>query len=157
MPAEKRDVIGAIRSAQQEVEGLVSATPESAWSKQAYEQGWNAKQLLCHIASTSRIAGFLISMAKAPGSGGMGADFDIDAFNAQQVAARQDKPIAEVLEEVCGNCQRDIESVENTPDDLLAQHFRAPWDMEGPLGDVIVGSVEEHFMMHVRDLAKAVS
>ncbi len=157
MPTEKRDVIGAIRSAQQEVEGLVSSTPESAWSKQAYEQGWNAKQLLCHIASTSRIAGFLISMAKAPGSGGMGADFDIDAFNAQQVAARQDKPIAEVLEELCGNCQRDIESVENTPDDLLAQHFRAPWDMEGPLGDVIVGSVEEHFMMHVRDLAKAVS
>jgi hypothetical protein len=157
MPAEKRDVIGAIRSAQQEVEGLVSSTPESAWSKQAYEQGWNARQLLCHIASTSRIAGFLISMAKAPGSGGMGADFDIDAFNAQQVAARQDKPIAEVLEEVRGNCQRDIESVENTPDDLLAQHFRAPWDMEGPLGDVIVGSVEGHFMMHVRELAKAVS
>lgn len=157
MPAEKRDVIDAIRSAQQEVERLVSSAPESAWSKQAYEQGWNAKQLLCHIASTSGIAGFLIGMAKGPGSGGMGADFDIDAFNAQQVAARQEKPIVEVLEEVCGNCQRDIESVQNAPDDLLAQHFRAPWDMEGSLDNVIVGSVEGHFMMHVRDLAKAVS
>jgi uncharacterized damage-inducible protein DinB len=157
MPAEKRDVIDAIRSAQQEVERLVSSTPESAWSKQAYEQGWNAKQLLSHIASTSRIAGFLISMAKAPGSGGMGADFDIDAFNAQQVAARQEKPVMEVLEEVRGNCQRDIESVQDAPDDLLAQHFRAPWDMEGSLGDVIVGSIEGHFMVHVRELAKAVS
>ena len=157
MPAEKRDVIDAIRSAQQEVERLVSSAPESAWSKQAYERGWNAKQLLCHIASTSGVAGFLIGMAKTPGSGGMGADFDIDAFNAQQVAARQEKPVVEVLEEVCGNCQRDIESVQNAPDDLLAQHFRAPWDMEGSLGNVIVGSVEGHFMMHVRDLAKAVS
>jgi hypothetical protein len=157
MPAEKRDVIGAIRSAQQEVERLVSSAPESAWSKQVYEQGWNAKQLLCHMASTSGVAGFLIGMAKAPGSGGMGADFDIDAFNAQQVAARQDKPVAEVLEEVCGNCRRDIESVQNAPDDLLAQHFRAPWDVEGPLGDVIVGSVEGHLMMHLRDLVKAVS
>lgn len=156
MPAEKTDIIEVIRGTQSEVEKLVSSAAESAWSKPAYDQGWNAKQLLCHIASTSGVAGFLVGMAKAPGSGGMGADFDIDAFNAQQVAARQDKPIAEVLEEVRGNCQRDIESVQNAPDGLLAQHFRAPWGVEGPLADVIVGSIEEHLMMHVRDLAKAV-
>jgi len=157
MPAEKTDIIEVIRGTQSEVEKLVSSAAESAWSKPAYEQGWNARQLLCHIASTSGVAGFLVGMAKAPGAGGIGADFDIDAFNTQQVAARQDKPIAEVLEEVRGNCQRDIESVQNAPDDLLAQHFRAPWGVEGPLGDVIVGSIEGHFMMHVRDLAKAVS
>ena len=110
MPAEKTDVIGVIRDVQREVERLVSAAPESAWSKPAYEQGWNARQLLCHIASTSGAAGFLIGMAKAPGAGGMGADFDVDAWNVQAVAARQDKPIAEILEELSGNCQRDIDS-----------------------------------------------
>ncbi len=157
MSAEKQDVIGAIRDAQREVEKLVPLVPASAWSGQAYEQGWNGKQLLCHLASTSGIARFLIRMAQAPGSGGMGADFDIDSFNAQQVAARQDKPVDEVLEEVCANCRRDIESVENAPDDLIAQHFRAPWGIEGALGDVIVGSIDEHFMTHVRDLAKAVA
>ncbi len=156
MPAEKTDIIEVIRNTQDEVEKLVSAAAESAWSKPAYDQGWNAKQLLCHIASTSGVAGFLVGMAKAPGSGGMGGDFDVDAWNVQAVAARQDKPIAEVLEEVRGNCQRDIESVQNAPDGLLAQHFRAPWGVEGPLADVIVGSIEEHLMMHVRDLAKAV-
>ena len=156
MPDSKTDIIGVIRNTQDEVEKLVSSAAESAWSKPAYEQGWNARQLLCHIASTSGVAGFLVGMAKAPGAGGIGADFDIDAFNTQQVAARQDKPIAEVLEEVRGNCQRDIESVQNAPDGLLAQHFRAPWGVEGPLADVIVGSIEEHLMMHVRDLAKAV-
>jgi len=157
MPAEKTDVIGVIRDVQREVERLVSAAPEPAWSKPAYEQGWNARQLLCHIASTSGVAGFLIGMAKAPGSGGMGADFDVDAWNAQAVAARQDKPITEVLEEVRASCQRDIESVQNAPADLLAQRFRAPWGTEGPLADVIVGSIEGHLMTHVRDLAKAVS
>ncbi len=156
MPADKTDIIAVIRDVQGEVERLVSSTPESAWSKQAYEQGWNASQLLCHMASTSGVAGFLISMANAAGSGGMGADFDIDSFNAQQVAARQDKPVTEILEEVRGNCQRDIESVQNAPADLLAQHFRAPWGVEGPLADVIVDSIKEHLMMHVRDLAKAV-
>jgi len=156
MPAEKTDIIEVIRNTQDEVQKLVSSAAESAWSKPAYDQGWNARQLLCHIASTSGVAGFLVGMAKAPGSGGMGADFDVDAGNVQAVAARQDKPIAEVLEEVRGNCQRDIESVQNAPDDLLAQHFRAPWGVEGPLADVIVGSIEGHLMMHVRDLAKAV-
>ncbi len=156
MPASKTDIIEVIRNTQDEVEKLVSSAAESAWSKPAYDQGWNAKQLLCHIASTSGVAGFLVGMAKAPGSGGIGTDFDVDAWNVQAVAARQDKPIAEVLEEVRGNCQRDIESVQNAPDGLLAQHFRAPWGVEGPLADVIVGSIEGHLMTHVRDLAKAV-
>lgn len=156
MPTKKDDVIAAIRGAQNEVERLVSSAPQSAWSKQVYEQGWNAKQTLCHLASTSGVAGFLIGMAKAPGSRGTGGDFDIDAFNAQAVAALQDKSVTAVLEEMCGNCQRDIESVENAPDDLLAQHFRAPWGVEGSLADVIIGSIEGHSMMHVRDLAKAV-
>ncbi len=157
MSDTKSNVIGTIRDAQREVESLVSSTPEAVWSKQGYEQGWNAKQILCHIASTSGTAGFLMGMAKAPGAGGMGADFDIDAFNAQQVVARQDKPVVEILEELRGNCQRDIERVQNAPDDLMAQHLRAPWGTEGPLADVIVGSIEGHFMMHVRELAKAVS
>jgi hypothetical protein len=156
VPADKTDIIAVIRDTQRAVQELASSAPESAWSKLAYDQGWNAKQLLCHIASTSGVAGFLVGMAKAPGSGGMGADFDIDAWNAQAVAARQDKPITEVLEEVCGNCQRDIDSVQDAPADLLVQHFRAPWGVEGPLAEVIVGSIEEHLMMHVRDLAKAV-
>ena len=157
MPAKKEDVIGAIHSVRQEVERLVSSTPESAWSGPGYEQGWNAEQLLCHMASTSGVAGFLIAMAKAPGTGGMGADFDIDAWNAQAVAARQEKPLAEILEEVRGNCQRDIESVQAAADDLLAQHFRAPWETEGPLADVIIDSIGEHIMTHVRDLAKVVA
>ncbi len=156
MPAGKSDIIEVIRNTQGEVERLVSSAAESAWSKPAYDQGWNAKQLLCHIASTSGVAGFLVNMAKAPGAGGMGGDFDVDAWNAQAVAARQDKLIVEVLEEVRGNCQRDIDSVESAPDDLLTQHFKAPWGVEGSLADVILGSIEEHLMMHVRDLAKAV-
>ena len=155
MSATRDDVIGAIRSAQDEVEGLVSSAPESAWSKHVYEQGWNARDLLCHIASTSGIAGFLIGMAK--GSGGMGTDFDIDAWNAQAVAERRGKPVSEVVGEVRDNCGRDIESVQSAPDDLLAQDFRAPWGVEGSLADVIVGSINGHFMTHVRDLEKAVS
>ena len=157
MPAAKGDVIGAIRDAQDEVERLVSSAPESAWSRQGYEPGWNARQLLCHIASTSGVAGFLIGMAKSRSTGGYSGDFDIDAWNAQTVAERQEKPIAEVLAEVRGNCQRDIQGVQNAPDDLLAQQVRAPWGMEGPLADVIVDSIGEHIMAHVRDLTKVVS
>jgi hypothetical protein len=156
MPAAKADIIEVIRGTQGEVEKLVSAAAESAWSKAVYDQGWNAKQLLCHIASTSGVGAFLINMAKAPGSGGMSADFDVDAWNVQAVGARQHKAIAEILEEIRGNCQRDIESVESAPGDLLTQPFKPPWGEEGSLADVIVGSIEEHLMTHVRDLAKAV-
>ena len=155
MPGRKEDVIAAIRNAEAEVERLVESAPEPAWSKGAYEQGWNAKQLLCHIASTSGVAGFLIAMAQASAGGGPGADFDVDSWNAQAVAERQDKAVEEIMEEARTNFRRDIAGVEAAPGDLLSRNFRAPWGSEGPLGDVIVASVQEHLMVHARDLARA--
>jgi hypothetical protein len=157
MPAGRDDVIGAIRGAQEEAERLALAVPDEAWSKGVHEQGWNAKQLLCHVASTAGIASFLLDMAKAPGSGGMGAGgFDIDSWNAEQVALREGKSLDEILDELRENCQKGMADVKGAGDELLSRQFRAPWGIEGPLADVIVGSIEGHFMVHVRDLEKAV-
>lgn len=57
---------------------------------------------------------------------GGGGGYDIDQFNAQQVAMRAERTVAELLDEVRSNLARDIAAVEKAPDEALAKRFRAP-------------------------------
>jgi len=156
MPASKEDIVDAIRTADKEAERLAASLTEAAWSTGVYEQGWNASQVLCHLADGSQITPFLINLAKTPPKPlPPGAYFDLDAYNARQVAARQGKPLSEIMGELRSGHQLSIEAVRAAPDELIAQHFRAPWGSEGPLGDIILEAID-HDMTHLRDLAGAV-
>jgi hypothetical protein len=158
MPANKSEVISTLREAQQEVEKVASSLPEAAWSKGVYESGWNARQLLCHLAESSGVASYLVGLAQAPAEGGgMPAGFDVDAWNGQRVAALQDKPLADLLNEARNNTDRNIAAVQAAPDDLMSKHIKAPWDIEGPLADVIIQSIQGHSAMHLADLRGAIT
>jgi hypothetical protein len=163
MSVGRGDVIRTLLGALEESERLVAAAPESAWSKPAYE-GWTAKQLLCHVASTSGVAGFVLAMARNRGMKAgasqpsrSGGGFDQDEWNSQQVAMREGRTREEVLDEVRANIRRDLQAVEAAPDELLAAHFRAPWEIEGMVAEVIAESVRGHLMMHLRDVAVAMA
>src|SRR3990172_4876480 len=161
MGASRQDVIDILNEVRTDVERLVETTPESAWTKGIYENGWNAKQVLGHLAAMSGVANFVMMMANAPG-GGMsgGGAFDVDQFNAQQTAMRESKTPADLLDEIRGNFTRDAGAVEKAPDDLLFKHYKAPWDVEGAavegtVADVIGGSLRRHYRGHLAELAAA--
>jgi hypothetical protein len=156
--ADRGDVIECLRNLRDEIVQLAEGAPEVAWSAATHEEGWNARQLLSHIASTSGVASFVLSLAQVAGSAaGRGGSFDIDAFNSQQVAMRENKTVSEVLDEVRSNLQRDIQAIEGAPEELLQKHFRAPWDVEGPVAQVISDSVNGHLGGHVADLRGALA
>lgn len=163
MGASRDDVIAELKSVQRDVEKLVETTPEGAWTKGVYENGWDARQVLGHLAAMSGVANFVIMMAQAPGSGmGAGGAFDIDAFNAQQTAMREGKTPADLLDEIRNNFTRDANAVEKASDELLSKHYRAPWDVEGAavegtVADVIVGSLKKHYRGHLAELATALA
>ncbi len=120
-----------------------------------YETGWNARQLLCHLADDN-VTAFLLALAQRPElAAGVGEGFDLDVFNSQQVALRADKSVDELLEEIRRNIDRDVRAVRNASDELLQAHFRAPWGAEGSLGEVIVVSLTEHVEEHLADLSSA--
>jgi Mycothiol maleylpyruvate isomerase N-terminal domain len=153
--ANKSEVIAKMQGLLAEIEQVVSDLPAGSWSKGIYEEGWDARQLLSHMASTSGTAGFLLRLGAASSSSELPAGFDNEAFNRQQVAARQDKRPADLVAEIKGIFERDIPAVRAAPDELMQKHFRAPWDVEGELGDVIVMSLEGHLGMHLADLRLA--
>ncbi len=157
MSASKSDIVKSMRNQQQEIEQLARSLPETAWSKGVYETGWNAKQLLCHLAESPGVAGFLLGFAKAPPSesGSAGPAMDIDVWNAQRVAALQGKSLSDLLGDLRTNSERNIAAVEAAPDDLLARPIKTPWGAEGPVADIILGSIQEHGGMHLADLRSA--
>jgi hypothetical protein len=153
--ASKDEIVTRIQDLQAQIEQTVASLPEQAWQAGVYEGGWNARQLLAHIASTSGTAGFILGMARASTAPSLGGSYDENTFNAQQVAAREGKSVNDILGEIQGNFERGINAVHEAPDDLLTWQFRAPWGIEGEVGDVIVMSLEGHLGMHLADLRAA--
>lgn len=156
MSATRQDVIDELTSVRGDVDELVGTAPAGAWANPAHSGGWDARQLLSHMASTGGVANFTLMLARGPaGATAAGGSYDIDQFNAQQVAMRAERTVAEILDELRANIARDIAGVEKAPDELLAKHFKTPWDVEGSVAEVIIESLRRHFRGHLAELAAA--
>jgi len=152
MVASKQEIISAYQQSARRLDGIVAGRCEEDLSKVVYV-GWTAKQLLCHLASTSGSAAFFIMMAQSAQS--MGAGFDVDRWNAEQVAARQDRPLEEIMAEFRAGHESSIQAVESATDELMVK--RIP-DFSGgmsALADVIKGSATDHEAEHLDCLEKA--
>ncbi|MCI0784196.1 MAG: DinB family protein [Chloroflexi bacterium] len=157
--ASKDSIIEGIRWVQAEAERVSAAMPEDAWDKGVYENGWNAKQILCHVALSANVPAFLIAAANAPEPAKLpgGAD-NIDDFNESQVAMRMEKPVAEIVKELNTTYEQAINVLQATPDELLAKQIRTPWQTEGELGALILDEdIRAHVMVHLADISGAIA
>jgi hypothetical protein len=156
--ATRQEICSTIEAFESDIQQAVSDMPDAAWSGGVYESGWNARQLLSHIASTSGVTSFILNMAQAPSlpaSDPRGGSFNIDDFNKLQVEMRAGKSTDEVLAEIRSNLQRDIGAIQAADEALINKHFKAPWDAEGRVSDMIVSSFHDHLGMHLADLKSA--
>src|SRR3990172_12567705 len=124
--ATKQEITSAIRAFVQRAEKIAGRLSPADWQKTVYERGWTVRQAYCHLAAMGGAVPFFISMATSPeppagGGGGGGGGFDVDAWNAQQVAGRQDKPIEEILGELKAGHENSIKTVEGTSEELLVK------------------------------------
>ncbi|TMB69811.1 MAG: hypothetical protein E6J43_03550 [Chloroflexi bacterium] len=154
--ASKDDIVRHMEQLRAEIEEAVSAMPEDGWSKCVYESGWNAYQLLSHIASMSGTGGFVLNLARMPSAPSLGAGFDEDGFNARLVAEREGRSTSELVGEIGANFARDVAAIRAAPEEVLTKQFRAPWGVEGEVADVIIESLQGHLGLHLADLRSAI-
>jgi len=152
MVVSKQEIISAYQQSTRRLDGIVAGRSEEDLKKVVYP-GWSAKQLLCHLASTSGSAAFFIMMAQS--GQGMGAGFDIDRWNAEQVAARQDRPVEEIMAEFRAGHESSIKAVESAADDLMPKQVPDFSGGMSALADLIKGSATDHESSHLDDLEKA--
>jgi hypothetical protein len=157
MVSTKQDVVKAVGAFVDRAESMAASFSPADWQKTVYEGGWNAKQVYCHLAAMGGIGPFLINMAvsPSPSPGGGQGGFDVDAWNAREVGARQDKPVEEILAELKSGYARSIDAIKATSDELLAKEMTTFWGESGTLAGILMASVIEHNAEHLDDVERA--
>ena len=155
----KRELLAALAASRDEVLGLVRAMDPARLEEGRYENGWNGRQILAHIASIEWSYPRLIDIARTPPApveealptrtmkGGNAA------YNDRQVAKREGMTVALLLGEFETNRAATIQAVEAADEELFARRIRSAGGVVGPLGTVFHQIAVAHVLGHAKDIA----
>jgi len=158
-PPSKTQLLTALAASRDEVLAIVRSMEPARLEEGRYENGWNGRQILAHIASIEWTYPRLIDVARtppapveaAPPSRAMKGGND--AYNERQVAKREHLSVAELLAEFEKNRAATIQAVEATEEALLARPIRSAGGVVGPLATVFHQIAVAHVLGHARDIA----
>jgi uncharacterized damage-inducible protein DinB len=154
----KSELLEALRASRDEVLQIVRAISPERLEEGRYENGWNGRQILAHIASIEWSYPRLIDIARTPPApveeapptrtmkGGN------DAYNERQVAKREHMTVAELLAEFEANRAATIRAVEAADEELFARRIRSAGGVVGPLASVFHQIAVAHVLGHARDM-----
>jgi DinB superfamily len=162
----KTQLLDALHASRDEVVRIVRAVPPERLEEGRYENGWNGRQILAHLASIEWTYPRLIDIARdaaptearpttAQASGEpptrtmRGGN---DAYNERQVAKRADLSAADLIAEFERNRAATIQAVEATEDELFARRIRSAGGRTGPLAAVFYEVAVLHVLGHARDI-----
>jgi uncharacterized protein (TIGR03083 family) len=125
------------------------------WQQQVYTTGscWSVRHVLAHFACTERALVRLMQDSLGGGSG-VPADFDIDAFNEREVAAREERPREQLIEDFRQARAASVSFVEGLSPEDLPRRAGHPWFGEMQVRDMLK-LMYRHNMIHLRDVRKA--
>jgi len=160
----KQELLDALRTSRDEVLATVRALPPARLEEGRYENGWNGRQILAHVASIEWSYPRLIDIARsaAPDQPAAQATGDLptremrggnDSYNDRQVAKRAHLSPPELLAEFEANRAATIAAVEAADEPLFARRIRSAGGIVGPLALVFRQVAVEHVLGHVRDIA----
>lgn len=157
-PPSKTDLLKELRTSRDEVVAIVRALPPARLEEGRYENGWNGRQILAHIASIEWSYPRLIDIARTPPPPAEEAPptrsmkGGNDAYNDRQVAKREHMTVAELLAEFEKNRAATIEAVEAADDELFGRRIRSAGGVVGPLALVFHQIAVAHVLGHARDI-----
>ena len=161
----KSGLLHELRTSRDEVLRIVRALPAARLEEGRYENGWNGRQILAHIASIEWSYPRLIDIARdasaAPSTTAAAVGDPPtrtmrggnDSYNDRQVAKRANVPVADLLTEFETNRAATIAAVEAADDALFARQIRSAGGIVGPLVEVFHQVAVTHVLGHARDIS----
>ena len=171
----KAELLAKLRSSGEHLTTQLASLAPEVFEQGRYENGWNGRQILAHVASIEWSYPRLLDIAKqgtplvegekrpelrrtepadagdlptrTPVQGG------IDGYNERQVAKRAEASAAELLEEFARNRAATIAAVESADDALLRTPIRSAGGITGALASVIEAVAVLHIIGHANDIA----
>ena len=155
--ANKQDIISGLEFLVRESRRIADTLREDEWARAHDSDGWKNAQVLAHVASVgSIVVPFMSNMGNAAPDANAGAGLDINALNAQFVAARADKSPKELADEAAANYGAVIEFVKGTQDDFWQQPRTIMGYEQVPIGDIFMRMVVLHGVSHIYEAYSAV-
>ncbi len=172
-PPSKAELLDALRSSGVEVLERLRALPPEEFERGRYENGWNGRQILAHIASIEWTYARLVDVARqgspqpagetspalrrtepseAAGLPTRPVQGGIDSYNERQVAKRAGISISELLDEFERNRAATIAAVESVGEALLRTPIRSAGGITGVLAAVFHAVAVQHVLGHVSDI-----
>jgi Mycothiol maleylpyruvate isomerase N-terminal domain len=158
-PPSKAELLRALAESRDEVVALVRSLRPAQLEEGRYENGWNGRQILAHIASIEWSYPRLIEIARTPLPPAEDAPptrtmkGGNDAYNDRQVAKRAHLTVPELLAEFETNRAATIRSVQEADEALFARRIRSAGGVVGPLAAVFHQVAVAHVLGHARDIS----
>lgn len=158
----KAELLGALQSSGEEVVDQLKSLPEEEFEKGRYENGWNAREILAHLASIEWTYPRLIELANSPRSEETKspepptrtAKGGISSYNDRQVAKRAELSVTELLEEFRHNRETLIKTVQDTDEDTFQKEVKSAGGFVGPLSQVLHWVAVDHVRVHLQDIVE---
>lgn len=147
----RKELVDGLRTVLREGQRVMSGFGPGDWTRKVLDEGgtWTRKQAYAHLTSVAEITpGFVGGLANAAPGTDAGAGFDIDAFNAQMVAAKEGLSEQELLAAYKTGFEKLIDFVQTMPEEQLnapAKFMQA----EGPVSDIMDSVLVLHGMAHI--------
>jgi hypothetical protein len=163
----KAELLEMLRTSGREAVEKLRVLPAASWMEGRYENGFNAREILAHLASIEWAYPRLIDLARggpppekaAPQSPQVGVTPPSGAgtpqilnYNERQVAKRADATVEQLLDEFEGNRATTIAAVEVADEALFQVQVTSAGGAKGPLAGVMRYVAVEHVKQHVRDI-----
>jgi hypothetical protein len=164
----KAELLEMLRTSGREAVEKLRVLPVASWAEGRYESGWNAREILAHMASIEWAYPKLIDLARggpppekaAPQSPPAGVTPPSGAgtpqilnYNERHVAKRADATVEQLLDEFEGNRAATIAAVEAADEALFQVQVTSEGGAKGPLAGVMRYVAVEHVKQHVQDIA----
>jgi hypothetical protein len=155
--ATKDELIAGMRFVVQEARRTGSALSADDWARASDMDGWKNNQILAHVAGTGGlVVPFVSGLANAPAGTDAAASFDIDALNAQMVAQRAGKSIADLVAEIDTAYSGVADWLRTAPDETLEKRATVGGYKDVPVSELMMRMVVLHGLAHIYSAYSAV-
>lgn len=162
----KAALLEGLKSGRDKLLGSLRPIPEADFERGAYENGWDGRQVLAHIAGIEWTYPKLIGIARESASGeqpaekppeqpNKAAQGGIGSYNDRTVERYANSTVGELISTFEDNRARTIAAVEEADEDLFQVQVRSAGGIPGPLGTVLNYVAVMHVDSHVDDIVAA--
>jgi hypothetical protein len=154
-------LVNQMRAGRAAFESLFAGVSNLAMVCRPSENAWSLKDVLAHVSCWDRhLLAWLEAAERGsrpnlPQPAGL-SDAEVDAFNAANLAAYRDQPLAEVLAESRASFAELLARAESLPDDALLAPGHFDWTGERPLWFYFAADSFWHYAEHEQQVRSLV-